>query len=354
MLLGIGRIGRWVTLVAVLAAPLLFLAVLRLGTDERIAAVEARPAPLVTAPTARTILDERRVTGTVAWQEGLALRAPEWRGIVTAVHLKPGDTVTSGQRLVDVAGVGRLAVASAFPFYRSLQWGSVGADVAELHRVLVALGYLEAVPPDEQAFGFGTRQAVVALERDLGISLPTGIFDPGWFAWLPIDPFEVGEVKLTAGAQAPGAGTAFATEPPRLASVILGSGGGGEQLVLDPAVAWVLVVRGQGFPVDAATLRVRDEALPALAELLAPAAERVDGELRRANPLEVLAVPSTAVTTGPQGTLCVWLEEAVGYRAAPVTVAGARAGVASIASGLRSTDRVLANPAQVLEQPACP
>jgi hypothetical protein len=50
MLLRIGRLGRWVALVAVLGAPLLFLAVLRLGTDERISAVEARPAPLITGP----------------------------------------------------------------------------------------------------------------------------------------------------------------------------------------------------------------------------------------------------------------------------------------------------------------
>ena len=41
-------------------------------------------------------------------------------------------------------------------------------------------------------------------------------------------------------------------------------------------------------------------------------------------------------------------------RAAAVTLAGARAGVTNVASGLRTEDQVLANPAQVLGAPQCP
>lgn len=80
----------------------------------------------------------------------------------------------------------------------------------------------------------------------------------------------------------------------------------------------------------------------------------MDGIVQRATPLAVAAVASTAVQVGEGGALCAWLPDGRGYRAAPVTVAGARAGVTNVRSGLRAGEQVLSNPADVLEDPACP
>lgn len=76
--------------------------------------------------------------------------------------------------------------------------------------------------------------------------------------------------------------------------------------------------------------------------------------IRRRTPLQALAIPSSSVMTNAAGTLCVWLPEDKGYRAVTVTIAGARGGVTNVATGLEASQQVLANPAQVLENPQCP
>ena len=58
--------------------------------------------------------------------------------------------------------------------------------------------------------------------------------------------------------------------------------------------------------------------------------------------------------TNPAGTLCLWLPEGKTYRPVTVSIAGARGGVTNIASGLDASQQVLANPAQVLDNPQCP
>ncbi len=346
--------GRWLGLAVLLAAPLAALLWLRAATEDSLDAAETRAVPQVVSPTARTIIDQQQVGGTPTWLEGRPLRAPEWRGTVTSLEVKPGDSLAFGRRLLGVGGIARLAIASAHPFHRSLRWGDSGADVAQLHAVLARLGYM-GEPRDPEVFELATRQAVVALEADLGAPNPQGIFDPAWFVWLPAEPFVVGELTLEVGAPAPAPGMAFARESARLTRLVLASGNQAEQLVLDPAVSWVLVQGGQRFAVDARALQVAETALPELQKLLKPLETRFNGTVQRAAPLNTLAIPSTAVSVGARGNLCAWLEDgAGGYRAQPVKVVGARSGVTNISVGLTLDSRVLANPAAILEQPACP
>jgi multidrug efflux pump subunit AcrA (membrane-fusion protein) len=341
-------------IVLLLAAPVGVLVWLRLGVDDEIDATARDTAPVLAAAEPRTILDQRPAGALLTATEGRPLRAPAWSGTVTSVAVAQGDTVTSGTRLLTVDGVARLAVASEAPFYRPLALDDEGPDVVELHRVLVALGYLEETPDDPEVFSEGTEAAVEALEEALGIVEPTGVFDPGWFAWLPADPFVIGTLDHEPGAPAPPPGSVIAREPLSVSRAELVSQNPAEPLTLDAAVAWVFVVREQRFAVDAAALTVAAEELAALAALVEPGAERVDGVVQRAEALEVLAVPSTAVQAGANGGLCVWLPEGGAYRAVEVTVAGARAGVTNVRTGLSPGQEVLANPADVLEAPGCP
>jgi hypothetical protein len=59
--------------------------------------------------------------------------------------------------------------------------------------------------------------------------------------------------------------------------------------------------------------------------------------------------------TNGAGALCVWVPGAAGgYIPSPVQLGGARAGVTNVTSGLAAGEQVLANPAEVLDDPQCP
>ncbi|MBI5949281.1 MAG: hypothetical protein HY875_14180 [Chloroflexi bacterium] len=351
----ISSLLRLLPIAAAVAAPAAALLWLRAGTGDAIDAVDSHALPQVVPAVARTILDDRRIIATLTTTEGKTVRAPQWTGTVTEVAVEPGGQVVSGQRLATISGVARLGVASPQPFYRRLQQGDSGTDVAALNGVLTGLGYLAAVPAEATQFTPATTQAVRLLEQDLGIGAPTGVFDAAWFAWLPVTPFAIGDFVLEVGAPAPPVGSIIAKEPPKLARVVVAPANPGEALALDPAVKWVLVVGTEQFGVNPATLEVDAAALPRLQKLMKPKSDRIDGILQRAVPLQAAAIPSTAVSVGPQGQLCAWLPEATGgYRARPLTIAGARGGVTNITDGVAAGQEVLANPAEVLESTVCP
>lgn len=88
--------------------------------------------------------------------------------------------------------------------------------------------------------------------------------------------------------------------------------------------------------------------------MLDPGQEAVAVTLRRVDPPVRPVVPSTAVLSGTDGALCVWTPEGGGYRARQVAAVTATAGVTELGEGLEPGVSVLANPAEILEQPACP
>lgn len=346
---------RTLVFASLLLAPLGVLGVVALrGDDSAPAAIRAATAPVVSEAQPRTISDEKRIAGVPTTIEGRALRLNLRGGLVTALPIAAGATLSTGSPVVEVDGVMRVAVRGDAPFYRTLESGDTGPDVATLNALLVKLGHLAALPKPETSYTSATSQAVRAFEKALGVAPTTGVFDPALVVWLPSEPFEVGVVNLELGAQAPAAGTVALSEAPRLAKVTLSSSNQGEPLALDPAVEWVLVIGKERFAIDPVKLEVAEADLPRLQKLLKPKQERIDGLVQRATPLNVLAVPSTAIQVGRAGALCAWLPDGTTYRAVTVTTAGARAGVTNVVTGLAAGSRVLANPADVLEAPACP
>ncbi|MGK2965630.1 MAG: hypothetical protein ACSLFM_08475, partial [Tepidiformaceae bacterium] len=188
----------------VIVAPLAFLLGVRVFTEDELPGVTASSEPLVTQATDREVRDQQPLNLELEWTEGRELVAPDWDGTITAVYVAAGAEVTSGQRVVAVDGVDRFAFASARPFYRELRSGDTGADVVALNEMLVALGYLAAVPFDPAIYPYSTYQAVYNLEAALGIGRPTGVFDPGLVAWLPESPFAIATLEPEVAAGAPG------------------------------------------------------------------------------------------------------------------------------------------------------
>jgi hypothetical protein len=343
-----------IALLLALIAPLMLGGAIAWREETPPDSVRTPSSPVVTEAQARTILDERPAAAGLEQREGASLLAPAWSGLVVASSVGPGTVLTTGSPIANVAGVLRLAASTAHPFYRPLQTDDTGADVEELNQLLVTLGHLAELPNPPSRFTLATGQGVRSLERDLGIAEPSGVFDPGWLVWLPFEPFEVGESFLVSGAPAPAPGQPVAKAPSLLLRATLTAANHGDVLALEPAVKWVFVSNRQRFGVDALALELDQAALPEVQKLLKPKQERLDGIVQRAEPLNVVAIPSTAVQVGPSGDLCVWVPEGTGYRPVPIRAGGARAGVTNVTEGLIAGTAFSPTPPTCWRRPSVP
>lgn len=320
--------------------------------DDTLPALSTAAAPLLTAPTPRTVTDERAIRLVPVVDKGPEVLAPRLDGIVTAVYVKPGDRLPDGKPVLSVSGVDRLGFAAVTPFYRPISSGTEGPDVESLHRLLVTLRYLAAMPRDAQIANFATGTAVRALAEDIGAPA-TSTFDPAWVIWLPRADLVVATVAVRPGQPAPASGSVVVTTPGKVTAARVAAQGQ-EPLVLTPGVEYVAVAAGKAVRVDSATLQVVADDLGLITPPEQASQDGIPATIRRATPLQAMGVPSTAVMVNDSGTLCVWLPEGTAYRAVTVTVAGARGGITNVAAGLAAGQQFLSNPAQVLERPQCP
>jgi len=332
--------------VTMLLVPGAFLAGLLLAAATR---GNGRAATPVVVAVRETPYDERRgVQLTPTWAEGPDLFAPAWAGIVGSVT--DADVLQSGDRIAVIDGIARLAFATDQPFFRSLALGDTGRDVEALHELLQTRGLLR-IDAGNGMVTPATMDAVTTLAGELGVPGPTQAFDPAWIVWLAADPFPVASIEMEAGQLAPSAGSVIATSPPNLAAVAI-QPLDGVPLDVSSTDSYVLAVRGAEFDLQAG-LALDRAALDRLSALIGVADETVEGSIYRSQPRLVWTVPTTAVSSGPGGELCVWVEEGVGYEATPVTLVSSQAGVTYL-EPRGTTVMLLTNPAEVLDEPSCP
>lgn len=347
---GGGRGYWWLFAACVALVPLAFLAGL-LVAEDRLAGVTVDPEPVVVPADTVRLTDESSALLTLRWEPTSPLLAPGWTGLVTDVHMEPGDQLATGDPVVSVDGVVRVAAASEQPLHRRLALGDSGPDVVVLHGLLIELGHLAEPPASPENYSAATSAAVRALEGALGVPHPSGVFDPAWLVWLPAEPWPVVGVAIEAGRPAPQAGEAVATSPETLVGASLTTAEAAP-IDLDPEAAWVVGVGGEALPVDPASSALDGDALGVLAGLIPAGTETATGQVRRRDPREVVVVPSSAVVTGEDGRLCVWVPGESALAAVEVEIVGSRAGASHLAPTALSD--VLANPAEVLAEPACP
>ena len=312
--------------VLVVAVPAGLLVWLRSSTVERLSGLEPEPVAVVVPVESREVSDRRAVT---------------------SVAVKPGVAVSSGDVVVSVDGVDRVAVATAEPFWRRLQRRDAGPDVAMLEAWLAEAGFYEG--PLDGVFGRGLTAAVKAWAESLGVVKPDGVFDPGWVLWLPEDGFVVGEVTLRAGAPVPGAGAPVLVGATPLVEVSLRDQN--DRRFVETG-EWILEVGEVEVPVvDGA---VTGEGLGVLESVLDPEEAFASGRIRRAEPLAVVEVPATAVVADAEGATCVFVPDGDGFVARGVVLAGGRVSRVDVAEGLEAGGEVLVNPQDVFDAPSCP
>jgi len=337
----------FIVAVLVVAVPAVLLVWMREGTEDRLAGLEPDPVPMVMPVERREIWDQTAVTVAGVWREPDVVSAGSWIGTVTRVDVSPGDTVASGDVVMRIDAVDRVAVVSSDPFWRPLRRGDTGGDVVMLQQWLTDAGFFDGEV--DGVFGSDLRASVIAWAVSLGVVKPDGTFDPAWVLWLPQEPFVVASVEIARGVPAPGPGSEILTGPVPFVSVSLTDQNGRS---LTPDGAWILTVGGiDVYVVDG---MVDVDGLATLASVLDPEQPAASGRIQRAEPVETLEIPATAVVSNAAGTLCVFVPDGDGLSPTPVELSGGSASSVNVASGLSQGDVVLVNPTDVFEAPVCP
>jgi hypothetical protein len=187
--------------------------------DDDLNESERTEQPVLSSPTPRTVTDERQMRIVASALAGPEIGAGTARGTITGVVLQPGVVMEQSAVLFQVDGIDRVGFASSIPFYRPIASSADGADVSELHRLLVLSGVLAAAPANPRLATFATGQAIGDFAESIGAPRTT-TFDPAW-VFLPASGLVAEAVNL--GQQAPAQGTVIITTPGRATSARLAS-----------------------------------------------------------------------------------------------------------------------------------
>lgn len=179
----------------------------------------AEPASTETVPVERRTLKETEtVSGELGYDDPRTVSAAGSGGVLTWLPAE-GSVVRRGRAAYRVNDQPVVLLLGKLPLYRALSDGvDDGADVKQLERNLVALGY-DPGTVDESFTGY-TKAAVKELQDDLGME-ETGQVTADSFIVLP-DELRVGTASATIGTQLqPGTALYDATGTERLISVDL-------------------------------------------------------------------------------------------------------------------------------------
>ncbi|RYF52394.1 MAG: peptidoglycan-binding protein, partial [Comamonadaceae bacterium] len=97
-------------------------------------------------------------------------------GVVTRVHVRPGDEVRQGDRLYAVDERTVVVARGTVPAYRSLARGDEGEDVRQLQAMLKAVGFYAG--ERDGRMGLATVLSVKAWQESIGVR-PTGSVEVG-------------------------------------------------------------------------------------------------------------------------------------------------------------------------------
>lgn len=346
---------------AMVAVPLAVAWFLSLHAPVALGELKPKETPVV-APVVMASTDyDAAASLTVRYASARQLVSSGLPGTVTAVHVAPGDALTSGTVLYAVDAVSVTAYADADVLYRPLALNDKGADVKALQRFLSGT-LAGATVPQSGVYDAGTRNAVRAFEKRIGIATPSGVFQPGWLVHLPADHFSVQSLSVELGTPAPSPGAPIATEVPNPASISLTG------QTFGPDSNYVLVASGRTLPVQRTdgTWVVPDD--KALADFVqgydtTNGTVSIEGRVRLAAPTSGQSVAASSVLTSDGKVYCVVVEqdattsvpEAQRFSVTRVTpVSSSIEGNAILLPTLPKDARVVVNPGALDGDWACP
>ncbi|MFN3216339.1 MAG: Calx-beta domain-containing protein [Acidimicrobiales bacterium] len=126
---------------------------------------EDGPTFVIAGVERRDLSEEITVRGVVRRDELIRITSPI-EGQVSSVLVDDGDTIESGDVIFALDGRAAVAVDGEFSFFRQLDVGSQGPDVAQLERILVDQGYQVGLV--DELFTEETRAGLAQWQRDRG------------------------------------------------------------------------------------------------------------------------------------------------------------------------------------------
>lgn len=257
--------------------------------------IDAPAVEAVTVPRTTDLVDESTTVSIVpVWTQPISLAYRGPGGLVTAVHVAPGDVVGQGSPLFDVDGHPFRVAVTAAPWPQALTAKSGRTSIAELNAFLAASGFPAG---DGGVWGTSTGRGVQQYAAAMGIEGKVTQFEPSWVVWAPSE-LSVGAVEVSTGFGAPADGDKVLVAAARIGSATIESSS-----ALDPA-AFVVDVSGTTLAL-ASGQTVAQESLVALEGVVPEGEERVDAVARLREPREVLTVPPSAVVTDQSGATCL-------------------------------------------------
>jgi len=331
----------------------------------------AEPALAVRAGRPTAVPQSESASGTIRAESGTptVVKAPSWNGLVTAVHVAAGDTVSDGTPVVSLDGIVRKLAVTEAPFHRFLTANDSGDDVVALHDLLHRWGHLAEIPSRPGLFQSRTRTAVRSLAAEIGADSRTRSFDPAWLVWAP-DAAElaVATVSLEVGAAAPQHSEIILESTFGITAYSLETEKNGRPFPLEGS--WLLQVNVEGLASIEMTATDNQISEQDLAELLSTAAQAGAIELEpqgrysftfsgeSTGRREVLSVPATSLrASADAATLCVFVRSSTDEPWSAVVVQpeefpGSNIAIADMPE--LAEQEVLFNPSEVLEDPYCP
>jgi hypothetical protein len=172
-------------------------------------------APVLGTVTRGTLTSQTAMGATLGYAGSYSV-INQAQGTYTAVPAA-GRVAGQGQVLYRVDGAPVVLLYGRVPAYRSLSAGMTGADVRQLNRDLVTLGYAtraELGPTSDYYFSLGTAYALEGLQARLGVT-QSGSLGLGQAVFLPSAVRVTADTATLGGPAAPGslALTATSTTP---------------------------------------------------------------------------------------------------------------------------------------------
>jgi hypothetical protein len=261
-------------------------------------------------------------------------------GIVRRISVTAGGQIHSGDVVMQVDSVTRVAWHADAPFYRDLAFGDSGDDVSSLNQLLAS----RSLPNDlHDKFGRATQAGVAQLATALGAARGTRTFSASWVVFVPSEVLTVDSVDAVVGAPAPVAGEPIFEVAPTVTTAHLTSPAASSGIATSPHVSKqeTLRVAGEAISLEPNGSVVDGEGLTVLSSLADPKKDTVVGTLSRSVAGGTVEIPAAAVHTSPNGKVCV----AVRSRSGAVTtkmveVVAGTSGRVSIVGDVKVEDQV--------------
>ena len=268
----------------------------------------------------------RQVVVQIKWSDPPVLVSPNWSGLITKLSISNGATIKSGDTVVQVNGVDRIAWQSDVPFYRLLGLRTSGADVVALQSLLKSRG----LPSDANGvFNAATKRGVNLFASQIGATEQDGIFHPEWIVFMPQPTIVVGKISMILGGRAPAGGDEILAGLPTPDSAVLSLGTGlpgdlGDSVVANPDES--LQVGEIAVELSEDRRSVSAEGLSTLARITNPGDEKVVGTLTRRLNLGAVLIPTAAIHTDSEGKTCVEVKNEKGSKVVNVKILGGSGG----------------------------